>query len=269
MTLMTDSLTCEYTIDGNADGPSLVFIHGWPDNASLWRKQVEALGPDYRCVLMTLPNYGEEPVKAGGFDFPAVTEMLAATLEQVRRGDERFTLITHDWGAYCGYHLEKTHPGLIAKMVALDIGGHLEPPNAKAKLFIMGYQWTLIGCWMTGGVIPPLGNALTRAFAGLLKVPERQRANIRSRYNYMYFYLWRAMLLPGWKDSALGRYQPQCPVLYLYGTRKPFMFHSSRWLDMVDESGGRSEGLEAGHWLMEAQADQVNQLIRDWLENTA
>lgn len=57
---------CEYTVEGNPHGPTLFFIHGWPDEAGLWRKQVAALASDYRCVIVTLPNFGREPVKAGG-----------------------------------------------------------------------------------------------------------------------------------------------------------------------------------------------------------
>lgn len=27
-------------IDGKADGPTIVFVHGWPDDHALWDKQV-------------------------------------------------------------------------------------------------------------------------------------------------------------------------------------------------------------------------------------
>ena len=56
--------SCEYVIDGHPDGPTLLFIHGWPDDASLWRNQVDALAPGFRCVRVTLPNFGQQAVKA-------------------------------------------------------------------------------------------------------------------------------------------------------------------------------------------------------------
>jgi pimeloyl-ACP methyl ester carboxylesterase len=260
------SPNCEYTIEGNPEGPTLVFIHGWPDNASLWRHQVAALGAEHRCVLITLPNYGETSLRAGGFDFPELLGMLAAVVREVRRGDEAVTLITHDWGAYCGYLLEQAHPELFSRMVALDVGGHVSPPDLKAKLMIVGYQWALILFWLIGGLIPPLGGALTRAFARPLGVPRRQREHIRSRYNYLYFYLWRALLFSRYRAGRLSRYRPQCPVLFLWGGRKPVMFHSMKWLEIVEASGGHSRCVEgAGHWLMESHADEVNRVIRDWL----
>jgi len=264
--MSTNFPVCEYTIEGKPDGPTLIFIHGWPDNASMWRKQVEALGKDFRCILVTLPNFGEDTVQAGGFDFPALVGRLAATIKQVQP-DGKVSLVTHDWGAYIGYLLEQAHPGLILKMAALDIGGHIEPLDIKSKLMIMGYQWSLITCWLVGGVIPPLGGLMTKGVGKVIRVPARQRAVIRSRYNYPYFYLWRGMALPWKRASLLGRYRPQCPVLYLYGERKPLMFHSPKWLQIVAESGGRAEGIAgAGHWLMETHHEVVNEKLSDWFK---
>ena len=245
--MSTSFPVCEYTIEGNADGPTLVFIHGWPDNASLWRHQVEALGSKFRCVLITLPNFGEEAVQAGGFDFPEMVGRLSATIRQVQP-EGKVSLVTHDWGAYLGYMLDKTHPGMFEKMAALDIGGHLQPMGLKSTLMIMGYQWSLIACWLAGGLIPPLGGLMSRGVGKVIRVPARQRANLRSRYNYPYFYLWRGMLLPWKRDSLLGRYRPKCPVLYLFGESKPLMFHSPKWLQIVADSGGRDQGIAgAGH----------------------
>lgn len=258
--------TCEYVIDGKLNGPSLMFIHGWPDDASLWRKQVAALADDYRCIRIMLPNFGLRAVKPGGFNFPKLIAMLVATIEEVQPDGSPLTLITHDWGAYLGYLLEQAHPEKIKSVVALDIGGHIAPDSIRESLFILGYQWTLILLWLIGGIVPPLGNGLTRKFASALGVPARQAGTVRSRNNYPYFYLWRGLLLPWWRHELLARYRPTHPVLFLWGRKKPVMFHSKRWLDMVEQSGGHSTGIEgAGHWLMESHAEEVNQAIRDWL----
>jgi pimeloyl-ACP methyl ester carboxylesterase len=262
---MTDAhyAVCEYRIEGKPDGPTLVFIHGWPDNASLWRKQVAALGADFRCVLLTLPNFGEQSVRAGGFDFPELTRRIVATIRQVHP-EGQVGLVTHDWGAYLGYLLEQQHPELFVKMAALDIGGHLSP-GLKQALMITAYQWALIAAWLVGGVIPPLGGLLAQGVGKVIGVPSRQRAALRSRYGYPYFYLWRNLLLPWKRTHLLGRYRPQCPVLFLFGERKPMMFHSARWLQIVADSGGHAEGIPgAGHWFMETHAETVNKRILDW-----
>jgi pimeloyl-ACP methyl ester carboxylesterase len=259
----THNPVCEYRIEGKPDGPTLVFIHGWPDNANLWRKQVAALGKDFRCVLLTLPNFGEQSVRAGGFDFPQLVSRITATIRQVQPQGQ-VGLVTHDWGAYLGYLLEQKYPELFVKMAALDIGGHLQP-GLKQALMIMAYQWTLIAAWLVGGVIPPLGGVLATGVGKAIGVPSRQRTALRSRYGYPYFYLWRNLLLPWKRVHLLGSYRPRCPVLFLFGERKPLMFHSGEWLEIVAASGGYTEGIPgAGHWFMETHAESVNQKISSW-----
>lgn len=259
-----DISVCEHTVEGNPAGPTLVFLHGWPDDASLWRLQVAALGARFRCVRVTLPNFGATPVRAGGFDFPELLQRLAATVRQVQPAGP-VGLVTHDWGAYLGYLLEQQHPDLVERMAALDIGGHLGRPGLNSALFILGYQWALIAAWLVGGLIPPLGDLLSRGVGRAIKVPARQRARMRSRCNYPYFYLWRNMLLPWHRARLLHRYRPRCPVLFLWGERKPVMFHSAKWLQIVADSGGRAEGVAgAGHWLMETHAGIVNQRLAAW-----
>lgn len=259
-----DIPVCEHRVEGNPAGPTLVFLHGWPDDASLWRLQVAVLGASFRCVLVTLPNFGAAPVRAGGFDFPELLQQLAATVRQVQPTGP-VSLVTHDWGAYLGYLLEQQYPDLVERMAALDIGGHLGRPGLKSASLILGYQWALIAAWLVGGLIPPLGNLLSKGVGRAIKVPTRQRARLRSRFNYPYFYLWRNMLLPWRRAGLLGDYRPHCPVLFLWGERKPVMFHSPRWLQLVADSGGRAEGIPgAGHWLMETHAGFVNQQLAEW-----
>jgi pimeloyl-ACP methyl ester carboxylesterase len=87
-----------------------VFIHGWPDNASLWRLQVDALAADFRCVLITLPNFGEQATRAGGFTFPELVEMITTTVREIQP-EGKVSLVTHDWGAYIGLAVISSRQG--------------------------------------------------------------------------------------------------------------------------------------------------------------
>jgi pimeloyl-ACP methyl ester carboxylesterase len=265
----TMTATCHYTVEGNPAGPTLLFVHGWPDDTSLWRAQVAALGTDHRCVLVTLPNFGARPENAGGFDFPDVVARLAATIRAVQP-EGPVGLVAHDWGAYLGYLLDQAHPGLVSRMAALDVGGHLGRPGLKSSLMVIGYQWPLILAWWVGGLIPPLGDAIARGVGRVVHVPAPQRARIRSRFGYLYFYFWRNLLVPWKRSGLLSRYRPNTPVLYLWGERKPLQVHSPRWLEIVVASGGKAEGVPgAGHWLMESHADVVNAHIEEWFRANA
>ncbi len=253
-----------YCTEGPEDAPVLVFLHGWPDDASLWRNQVAALRDRYRCIVPTFPNFGGAPIESGGCDFPDLIARLHATLATVTT--EPITLVTHDWGAYIGYLYEQKYPERVRTMVAMDVGGHFEPSTFRDAALFVSYQWALASFWLIGGAIPAVGTGLTRLLARLLNVPARQADSVRSRCNYPYFYFWRSTLLPKMRSRLLGAYTPTCRVLYLYGGKKPLMFHTDRWLEIVEKSGGRSVCLPRGsHWFMEEEVEHTNALLRDWL----
>ncbi len=253
-----------YMTAGDKDAPTMVFLHGWPDDASMWRHQVDVFKGDYYCVCPTLPNYGDTPSESGGMDFTELVERLHRTIESLASGP--VILVTHDWGAFIGYLYEAAHPERVQTLIALDIGGHVQPSTIKEGAIFVSYQWMLILLWLIGGVIPPLGTAMTRAFARMLKVPERQASTLRSRCNYPYFYYWRALVVPSRRRELLKPYRPQCKVLFLYGAQKPLMFHSERWLKMVEEGGGRHASIANGaHWFMESDIDETNTHMKSWL----
>ena len=265
-TTKTDRHATFYLAAGPEDGPLVIFVHGWPDDATLWRLQVAALKQKFRCVSVTLPNFGATADLSGGCDFAALVDKLARTIERAQADAAPVALVTHDWGAYIGYMYEKKYPERVRKMVALDIGGHVKPASARDALMMAGYQWILIGCWVVGGIVPPLGNWLTRKFAALLRVPRLQAGRVRSRCNYPYFYLWRGIVLPSARRKLLGYYKPACPVLFIYGGNKPLMFHSDRWLEILEKTSGRSECIAGGaHWFMETHPEEINGLIDEWL----
>jgi hypothetical protein len=54
------------------------------------------------------------------------------------------------------------------------------------------------------------------------------QAGIGWSMNYPYAMQWFG-LLGGFRGAA--PVEPACPLLYLYGERKPFMFHSPQWLE--------------------------------------
>ncbi|MEO6626248.1 MAG: alpha/beta hydrolase, partial [Burkholderiaceae bacterium] len=56
------------------------------------------------------------------------------------------------------------------------------------------------------------------------------------------------------------------PMLYIYGDRKPFMFHSAQWLAALAQRPGSAVRLfRTGHWVMAQQPQMFNECVRDWL----
>lgn len=91
--------TAEYSFHGKVDKkkPTMVFIHGWPDNGDVWKNQTDHFSKTHNCVTITLPHYGRRDAPAAK-RFPlgcsidqlmelsrnAVVEVLKKTGDEVR-----------------------------------------------------------------------------------------------------------------------------------------------------------------------------------------
>ncbi len=245
-------------IDGPADAATIVFIQGWPDDASLWDRHVAALSDRYRCVRTTMPNFDGQRSERWGYSTDEIVEALAQLVREVSP-ETPITLVLHDWGCYWGYLLHHRHPDLVARVAGLDIAPHVEPSPA-AVLAIIAYQWWLIAAFMIGG---PIGDGMTRRFAKTIGAPAPPQ-RITSWMNYPYRNVWRDIFAG--RRNATEDYWPKVPLLFAYGKQKPFPFHSQAWLDHVESGGGQALGLDCGHWVSEDPT--FAPLLARWLDTT-
>ena len=259
------------TVDGIAvhiDGEgqhTLVFLHGWPDTFRLWDATVVALQARYRCVRFTLPGFDLD-LPARPTSLIAMTALLARIVDKVSPG-QPVTLVLHDWGCAFGYEFAAQHPQRVARMVAVDVGDHNSDAlrrslTAKAKLQVFVYQFWLALAWFLRG---RLGDRMTRGMARALRC-RSDPSRISWQMNYPYAMKWFGAL-GGWSDAQ--RVDPQCPVLYAYGERKLFMFHSRQWLEQLGaRAGSKVQGFPTGHWVMVQQPEAFNAFLLEWLGTT-
>ena len=134
----------------------------------------------------------------------------------------------------------------------------------REKFSVFAYQYWLAMAWKIGHAFSPgLGNRMTRAMARWLRCPT-QPASISYRMNYPYAMQWFDTA-GGFKRAA--PVQLPMPMLYVYGARKPFMFHSPEWLDrLAAREGCAVEGLPCGHWVMVSQPEAFQARVRQWLD---
>ena len=250
------------------DGPTTVLmIHGWPDTQRLWDGTVEALRARYRCVRFTLPGFNpHKPPRATSL--ADMTALFGAIVQAVSPG-RPVTLLLHDWGCIFGYEFAAGHPAQVQRIVAVDIGDHNSAAftaslTAKARWQIFAYQFWLALAWTLGRTFSSaLGDRMTRSMARSMRC-RSEPAAIRWTMNYPYAMLWFG-LRGGFRGAA--PIDPACPLLYLYGERKPFMFHSPRWLERIAARPGSAvQGFRTGHWVMVDQPEAFTRRVRTWLD---
>lgn len=249
-----------YRSAGSLTSPLLVFIHGWPDDENLWEAELRHYAARYHCVSVRLPGFGAS--REGAPDFEEITARLHATIQSLRAPKQELTLVGHDWGAFLAYMYEHRF-GRVNKMITLDVGAEVKPSSPGHALFLVSYQWYLIGAYWLGRAAPTAGTALSRAFAKMARAPNASRT--RSRMNYLYQNFW-GRALRGRLPLPAG-YLPRCPLLFLYGEDKQYMFHSKDWEKRVNAApGSAAHGIiGAGHWVHRDQPVLVHGIIDEWL----
>jgi pimeloyl-ACP methyl ester carboxylesterase len=247
-------------VEGNESGETIVFIQGWPDDASVWDDVVAALRGDYRCVRTTLPNFGGDRTIRWGYSTAEILDALEALIRDAGRG-RPVTLVLHDWGCYWGHAVHHRRPELVARVAGIDVAPHYRP-TAVAVLGIIAYQWWLYGAFVVGG---PVGDWMTRRMAKMGGAPM-EASRLSAWMNYPYRNVW-ADLFSGRAGELTRGYWPTCPLLFVYGEKKPFPFHSAEWTDHVRKVGGEVVGLPCGHWVPTKPA--FVSLLRRWLSDQA
>ncbi len=96
---------------GPADGPLMIFLHGWPELGLVWRAQLAhfaALG--WRCVAPDMRGYGGSSVPDALAAY-AVRELAADMVElHDALGGEPAVWVAHDWGSAVAWAMASHHP---------------------------------------------------------------------------------------------------------------------------------------------------------------
>ena len=96
---------------GPADGPLMIFIHGWPEIGLLWRAQLEHFSAaGWRCVAPDMRGYGGSsvPTHSGAY---AVRELVADMVElHDALGGAPAVWVGHDWGSPVVWGMATHHP---------------------------------------------------------------------------------------------------------------------------------------------------------------
>jgi pimeloyl-ACP methyl ester carboxylesterase len=131
-------LVFDVLIDGPADGPLVLLLHGFAESFHMWRAQLPALAAaGYRAVAPSQRGYsaGARPNTAelANYQFDRLLADALAILAACGNRNGRFHLVGHDWGAGIAWGIADRHADRVASLTVVS----RPHPNAFNRALFM------------------------------------------------------------------------------------------------------------------------------------
>jgi pimeloyl-ACP methyl ester carboxylesterase len=120
-----------YIEEGN--GPSVIFIHGYPTSSFLWRKVIRILGSEYRCYAPDLLGLGDTEVSLEeDFSMSSQAEMIKGFMDALKI--DHASIVAHDQGGACGEIFATRYSDRVENLILVDCVAYDNWPVSRVKL---------------------------------------------------------------------------------------------------------------------------------------
>jgi haloacetate dehalogenase len=272
-------------------GPPLLLLHGYPQTHLMWRTAAPLLADRYTVVVADLPGYGASFRPVPTPDHAAHSKRaLALDLVEAMAGlgHDRFAVAGHDRGGRVAYRMALDHPDRVTAAAVFDVVPTGEVWSRADAAMTLGY-WH----WAFLAQPAPLPERLIEAdpdaffdfhvrALGLGKAPDRYPADLMTAYRRLLDdpgtvqaicedYRAGAGVDRDHDDADRGRRRIEAPLLALWSARGALpRFYGDVldvWRPWARQVTGR--GLDASHFLVEDQPEQVADLLSAFLDDSA
>ncbi|CAG5105881.1 Oidioi.mRNA.OKI2018_I69.chr1.g2534.t2.cds [Oikopleura dioica] len=117
-------LTMEYLSSTKETDKIAVFLHGFPDSPTSWiplmlkfqNEGFQTFAPTQRGYGQTRSNKTDE---IEDYALDCLRDDAASFIENINSG-KKVTLVIHDWGSVVGFHLARTRPELVERVIGIN-----------------------------------------------------------------------------------------------------------------------------------------------------
>jgi epoxide hydrolase 4 len=269
----TNGISLSCWTAGDPGNPAVLLLHGFPECAHSWTRQVPALvQAGWFCIVPDLRGYAssDKPAEVSSY---SVSTLVADVLGLADHfGCARVHLVSHDWGGILGWHTALDHADRVASFTAMNIphpsvmARHLRTfGQLRKSWYIFAFQLP----WLPERMLTV--DRLTRVmFANTTTKPFTEEEV--ARYREAWSTPGAAAGMLGWYRAAL-RYpvapknkRVTRPTLIVFGQRDLAL----DW-QMAGMSAERCDDVvlrllpDAGHFVQHDAAEEVNRLLLDFL----
>lgn len=266
----------------SGSGAPVLFLHGNPTSAYLWRNILPYVADTNRAVAVDLIGMGGSGKPDIAYTFDDHARYLEAFIDAM--GFETLTLVGHDWGGALAWDYARRHPGRVDKLAFMeavappampqpsfeamgeDMGGMFRAFKDEAT----GRQMVIEENFFVEQVLPALVNRpLGEAAMAEYRAPYREK---QSRWPTL---AWpREVPIAGQPASSvqlmadIGAFmeETEMPVLLLYA--EPGILVSPAAVGWYRERISGLETVFVGqglHFIQEDQPDAIGRALEDWM----
>ena len=250
-----------YVRAGN--GPLMLFLHGAPDDWSLYQAQLQEFSRDHLAVAANLRGFppSDVPKAVEAYAMPRLLGDIGALLTHF--GRDRCVLIGNDWGGYFAWVFASAYPGHVERLVILNAPHpaiHLREVRSNlAQNEASQYERD------HNAARPPYPPWYNFYRADPIKVPPSvsEAASLAIPDLAARFFAGVA------EPPATTSLRVDVPTLVLWGMQDPVLLPGQ--LIHLDDYAPQAQIVriaDAGHYPMRSHPDLVNHVIRDFLPRT-
>ena len=266
------------------EGPVVICLHGFPDNAGSFRHQLPALAEaGFRAISVTLRGYECESIPENGdYSVEAIASDIYAVIDQLDQGPVH--LVGHDWGAAIAYNAAAAAPHHFKSLTTMAVphagrfarDGLRIPRQLKLSWYMGFFNLPWVSDWVVRRRDFAFIRNLWRKWSpGWSPAPDVIESVIDTLsqpgvLSATLGYYRAALSLSALSASADDAHYPvPVPTLALTGERDGCI--ASDVFERLTVASDYPEGMrfhriaEAGHFLHQEQPKAVNSLLVDWL----
>ena len=122
-TIAANGLNFSVIEEGPGDGTPVILLHGFPDRASMWRNQIDALSEaGYRVIAPDLRGFGDSDAPEGKDNYNLLMLMADVIGILDALGIEQTHVVGHDWGAALAWMTATFGPERVLSLTAVSVG---------------------------------------------------------------------------------------------------------------------------------------------------
>jgi pimeloyl-ACP methyl ester carboxylesterase len=280
-TVKIDGLDIFYREAGPADAPVVLLLHGFPASSFMFRDLIGRLAGQYHVIAPDYPGFGYSAApstEAFAYTFDNLADVIEKFTD--RLGLETYALYMQDFGGPVGFRLASKHPERVTALIIQNANAYDEglpedfwalprslwrdpsPENfakiREAAISDAALQWNYTHGVKDVARIDPDSWVLQQA---LVNRPGNKDIMLALLYDYRT----NPDRYPAW-HRYFRDHQP--PTLIAWGKNDVIFPAPGAQAYLQDLPNAELHLLDTGHFALEEKAEEIGQLMLDFLSRT-